>query len=227
MEYDLIVAGGGISGCAAAISAARCGLDVLLIERYGFLGGTLTANGTGPMMTFHAGDRQVVRGITGELIDRLQAKGSSPVELTDIKFGTELNIEVEAEGYETQNTVFIASKDAEPEIPITLAQATKQVAKAQPAKRAESDKAKTQKKASDQAVSGNGTVSVKAKPWAIVSIDGARVGNTPINKRTLKAGSHKVELNHPAKQKKVNKTITLKNKQHIELQYDFNADKWL
>ena len=83
MEYDLIVAGGGISGCAAAISAARCGLDVLLIERYGFLGGTLTANGTGPMMTFHAGDRQVVRGITGELIDRLQAKGSSPGHIFD------------------------------------------------------------------------------------------------------------------------------------------------
>lgn len=83
MEYDLIVVGGGISGCAAAISAARCGLDVLLIERYGFLGGTLTANGTGPMMTFHAGDRQVVRGITGELIDRLQAKGSSPGHIFD------------------------------------------------------------------------------------------------------------------------------------------------
>lgn len=154
-------------------------------------------------------------------------KGSSPVELTDIKLGTELNIEVEAEGYETQSTVFIASKDAEPEIPITLAQATKQVAKAQPVKKAEPDKAKSQKKASDQAASGNGTVTVKAKPWATVSIDGARVGNTPINKRVLKAGSHKIELNHPAKQKKVNKTITLKNKQHIELQYDFNADKWL
>lgn len=83
MEYDLIVAGGGISGCAAAISAARCGLDVLLVERCGFLGGTLTANGTGPMMTFHAGDRQVVRGITGELIDRLQAKGSSPGHIFD------------------------------------------------------------------------------------------------------------------------------------------------
>ena len=77
MKCDVLVVGGGISGCMAAISAARCGLDVLLVERYGFLGGTLTANGTGPMMTFHAGDRQVVKGITGELIDRLFQKGKS------------------------------------------------------------------------------------------------------------------------------------------------------
>jgi len=80
---DILVVGGGISGCMAAISAARCGLGVLLVERYGFLGGTLTANGTGPMMTFHAGDRQVVRGITGEVIDRLIKKGKSPGHLFD------------------------------------------------------------------------------------------------------------------------------------------------
>ena len=60
--YDVAVIGGGISGCMAAIAAARCGASVILIEKYGFLGGTLTACGTGPMMTFHAGDVQVVRG---------------------------------------------------------------------------------------------------------------------------------------------------------------------
>ena len=54
--YDVAVIGGGISGCMAAIAAARCGASVILIEKYGFLGGTLTACGTGPMMTFHAGD---------------------------------------------------------------------------------------------------------------------------------------------------------------------------
>ena len=83
MDHELIVVGGGISGCCAAISAARAGTDVLLVERYGFLGGTLTVNGTGPMMTFHAGDRQVVRGITGELIQRLEEKGSSPGHIFD------------------------------------------------------------------------------------------------------------------------------------------------
>lgn len=83
MDYDILVIGGGISGSCAAISAARAGADVLLVERYGFLGGTLTSNGTGPMMTFHAGDRQVVKGITGELIERLQKKRKSPGHLFD------------------------------------------------------------------------------------------------------------------------------------------------
>lgn len=69
--WDVIVAGGGVSGCIAALAAARGGAKTLLIERYGFLGGTLTNAGVGPMMTFHAGERQVVGGIAQELIDRL------------------------------------------------------------------------------------------------------------------------------------------------------------
>lgn len=82
-KYDVAVVGGGISGCMAALAAARSGVSVILIERWGFLGGTLTACGTGPMMTFHAGDRQVVRGICDELIERLKAKGLSTGHILD------------------------------------------------------------------------------------------------------------------------------------------------
>lgn len=81
--YDVIVVGGGISGAIAAIAAARDGASVLLVEQYGFLGGMLTAAGVGPMMTFHAGKEQVIRGITGELIDRLVKKGKSPGHIFD------------------------------------------------------------------------------------------------------------------------------------------------
>lgn len=42
-RYDVIVAGGGPAGIAAALSAARGGASTLLVERYGFLGGMLTA----------------------------------------------------------------------------------------------------------------------------------------------------------------------------------------
>ncbi len=52
--YDVVIAGGGVSGAVAAIAAGRCGAKTLVIEQYGFLGGSLTANGVGPMMTFHA-----------------------------------------------------------------------------------------------------------------------------------------------------------------------------
>lgn len=42
-EYDVIVAGAGLGGIAAAIAAARSGAQVLLVERNGFLGGVATA----------------------------------------------------------------------------------------------------------------------------------------------------------------------------------------
>ena len=79
----MIVLGGGISGSMAAISAARAGVSVLLIEQYGFLGGTLTACGTGPMMTFHAGDKMAVQGICNELICRLKRRGLSTGHIFD------------------------------------------------------------------------------------------------------------------------------------------------
>lgn len=82
-KYDVIVVGGGISGAMAAIGAARAGAKTLVVEQYGFLGGMLTAAGVGPMMTFHAGDRQVIQGTTGELIDRLKAKDKSPGHIFD------------------------------------------------------------------------------------------------------------------------------------------------
>lgn len=81
--YDLIVAGGGIAGSMAAIAAARLGIQVLLLEEEGYLGGSLTACGTGPMMTFHAGETQVVRGLPDEMITRLVAKGLSVGHIPD------------------------------------------------------------------------------------------------------------------------------------------------
>ena len=72
--WDVIVLGGGVSGCMAAFAAAKQGAATLLIEQYGFLGGSLTNAGVGPMMTFHAGKRQIVTGLPQEMIDRLCEK---------------------------------------------------------------------------------------------------------------------------------------------------------
>lgn len=77
-DFDVVVMGGGVSGSVAAIAAGRAGARVLLIEGHGFLGGSLTSMGVGPMMSFHnpAGE-QVVRGIPDEIIERLKARGAS------------------------------------------------------------------------------------------------------------------------------------------------------
>lgn len=43
-EVGLLVCGGGFAGVAAAVAAARNGAKVLLVERYGFLGGLVTGS---------------------------------------------------------------------------------------------------------------------------------------------------------------------------------------
>jgi len=82
-SYDIIVVGGGISGSLAALSAARNGAQVLLVEQEGYLGGMLTAGGVGPMMSFHTGNTQIIKGLTDELINRLKNKGNSPGHILD------------------------------------------------------------------------------------------------------------------------------------------------
>lgn len=81
--YDVAVIGGGPAGTVAAVAAAREGARVVLVERYGFLGGALTAAMVAPMMGFHAGDRQVVAGIPGEIVERLVTAGASPGHVPD------------------------------------------------------------------------------------------------------------------------------------------------
>lgn len=82
-EYDVVVVGGGIGGSLAAVAASREGARTLLVERGGCLGGTLVLCGVGPMMTFHCLDEQIIRGLPGELVERLVAKGLSPGHLRD------------------------------------------------------------------------------------------------------------------------------------------------
>ncbi len=81
--YDVLVIGGGNAGCAAALAAARHGARTLLIERYGFLGGTATAAMVGPWMTFHSGTQRIVGGIAQEIVERLMRRGASPGHIAD------------------------------------------------------------------------------------------------------------------------------------------------
>lgn len=49
-EWDVIVCGAGPSGLAAAVTAARLGLRVMLLERYGSVGGCLTLGNVSTIM---------------------------------------------------------------------------------------------------------------------------------------------------------------------------------
>jgi hypothetical protein len=71
-ECDVLVVGGGPSGCAAATAAARLGADVLLVERYGHLGGLSTGGLVFwiDRMTDWSG-RQVIAGYAVDALDRL------------------------------------------------------------------------------------------------------------------------------------------------------------
>jgi len=79
---DILVAGGGMAGIAAAIAAGRTGASTLLIERAGWLGGMGITGATGLHSFFNIFDAhpgaermRVVAGIAQELVDRVEQLG--------------------------------------------------------------------------------------------------------------------------------------------------------
>lgn len=74
-QAEVVVLGSGSAGSTAAIAAARTGADTLLVERYGFLGGTSTM----VLDTFYgfyspgSDANRVVNGIPWEIVERLYA----------------------------------------------------------------------------------------------------------------------------------------------------------
>lgn len=74
-NVDVVVAGGGPAGVAAAIASAREGANTILIEKNGYLGGMGTAALVNPFMEFYSGKIQLVKGIFQEVLDRLRKTG--------------------------------------------------------------------------------------------------------------------------------------------------------
>lgn len=68
-KYDVVVAGGGVAGIAAAIASARNGAKTLLVEANGFLGGTATCV---PMNWFGAYVPELHKGIMKEFLTGLK-----------------------------------------------------------------------------------------------------------------------------------------------------------
>ncbi len=77
-DVDVLIAGGGPGGVAAAVGAARQGKDTLLIEKNGYCGGMGTINGAfcGYYTSAKKGPlHQLVHGFAGEFYEEMKRRG--------------------------------------------------------------------------------------------------------------------------------------------------------
>jgi hypothetical protein len=90
-EYDVVVVGGGTSGIAAAICAARAGANTILIERLGTLGGQMNVSGPPGFAyayMFNPRCEQIIGGIMEETHNRLLKEGHAlPHTTPDFRVG--------------------------------------------------------------------------------------------------------------------------------------------
>ena len=81
IDTDVVVAGGGAAGVAAAVTAARQGLRAVLVERYGFCGGGAVAGMSGTVCGLYAASEnstkpeQIVFGFADEFVRLLESRG--------------------------------------------------------------------------------------------------------------------------------------------------------
>ena len=72
---DVLVVGGGSAGLAAAVAAARNGAQVLLIERFSYIGGLATGGLIILLLTLDDGaGHQAVGGLCQEIVDRMERR---------------------------------------------------------------------------------------------------------------------------------------------------------
>jgi glycine/D-amino acid oxidase-like deaminating enzyme len=72
---DVLVAGGGSAGVAAAVAAARAGAETLLIERFSYTGGLATGGMIILLLTLDDGaGKQAVAGLCQETVERMERR---------------------------------------------------------------------------------------------------------------------------------------------------------
>ena len=92
-KYNLIVVGGGLSGICASVAASRAGLDVLLIEKSGVLGGALSNSMVFPFMPIWTMDPQTrqKKYLSGGIFKEIINRQDDPCSETDVlNFNPEL-----------------------------------------------------------------------------------------------------------------------------------------
>ena len=79
-EAGAVICGAGPAGWVAAVAAARSGLRTVLIDRYGFAGGTAAAGYVLPISGFYLRGRRVAGDIAYEFARRMEAAGAAAFE---------------------------------------------------------------------------------------------------------------------------------------------------
>jgi ribulose 1,5-bisphosphate synthetase/thiazole synthase len=85
-ETDVLVVGSGPGGLAAAISSARAGVQTMLVERYGCLGGNLTHVGVEGIAWYRQEKTVDVEGIGIELEQRAKNSGAAAPEPQSLSY---------------------------------------------------------------------------------------------------------------------------------------------
>lgn len=92
-ETDVLVVGSGPGGLAAALAAARCGVDVALVERFGCFGGNITAVGVEGFAWYRHEQTVEAGGIGREFEERAKAMGAAVPESQSLSY------ELDSEGF--------------------------------------------------------------------------------------------------------------------------------
>lgn len=90
---DVLVVGSGPGGLAAALAAARCGVEVTLLERFGCFGGNITTVGVEGFAWYRHEQTVEAGGIGWEFEERAKAMGAAVPESQSLSY------ELDSEGF--------------------------------------------------------------------------------------------------------------------------------
>jgi ribulose 1,5-bisphosphate synthetase/thiazole synthase len=90
---DVLVVGSGPGGLAAALGAARAGVDVTLVERFGCFGGNLTVVGVEGLAWYRHEETVEAGGVAREFEERAKAMGVAVPESQSLSY------EIDSEGF--------------------------------------------------------------------------------------------------------------------------------